>query len=144
MITLVASAARGTSGDSGPLSPAPIANPELIRGARFVLRVTAAATEATDTLDVYIQQSYDGTNFDDLVHFTQVLGNGGAKTFVGEWYRDVSPESELHAPQDAAIAVGVLQGGKIGFPLRVKWVIVDPGGGAASFTFSVTAEFDRR
>ena len=145
MTTLLASAARTASGNSGALPTTLVDNPELIRSARFLLKVTAAATEAGDTLDVYVQSSYDETNYDDVVHFTQVLGNGGAKTFIAEWQRDVSPESELHAPQDAAIAAGVIQGGKLAAPLRIKWVIVDVATfGNQSFTFSVQAEFEYR
>lgn len=145
MLTLLVSAARTTSGDSGALSPTPVPNPDLIKSARFLLDVTAAATEVGDTLDVYVQQSYDGTSFDDVAHFIQVLGNGGAKKFIAEWTRDVTPESEMHAPQDAAIAAGVIQGAKLGFPVRVKWVIVDVATlGNQSFTFSVKAEFEYR
>ena len=48
--------------------------------ATFVLNVTAAATEVDDTLDVYIDTSYDGgTTWVNVGHFTQVLGNGGVK-----------------------------------------------------------------
>ena len=145
MLTLVASAARTVSGNSGALSPTPVPNPDLIRSARFVLKLTNAATDANDTLDVYVQQSYDGTSFDDVVHFTQILGTGAdAQTFIAEWTRDVTPESEMHAAQDAAIAAGVIQGMKLGFPLRVKWVIVDPTGSNATFTFEVGAEFEYR
>lgn|SRR3990167_3460928 len=143
MLTLLASAVRVASGNSGALSPTPIPHPESLISARFVLDVTAAAAGAGDTLDVYLQQAYDGTNYDDFVHFTQVLGNGGAKTYIAEWLRGVTPESEMHAPQDAAIAAGVVQGGKLQTPLRVKWVVVDAGGGVQSFTFSVAAEFER-
>jgi len=141
MTTLVASAARTSSSDSGSLATV-VRHPELLRGARFVLDVTAAATDANDTLDVYVQQAYDGTNYDDVAHFTQVVGNGGAKVHIAEWTRSVTPESEMHAPQDAAIAAGVVQGAKLQTPLRVKWVIVDPTGSNVSFTFSVSAEFD--
>lgn len=142
MTTLLASAARTASGDSGALTP--VRHPELLKSARLVLNVTAAATAASDTLDVYVQQTYDGTNYTDAAHFTQVLGNGGAKTFIAEWQRDVTPESELRAPSDAGLAAGVLQGGKLGTSLRIKWVIVDGGGADQSFTFSVAGEFEYR
>ena len=141
MTTLVASAARTADGNSGALTPLP--HPELVRSARFVLDVTAAATEAGDTLDVYVQHTYDGTNYTDLAHFTQILGNGGAKTFMAEWFRDTSPETEHRPPQDAALAASaVLQGGQIGTSMRVKWVVVDVATTLnQSFTFSVTADF---
>ncbi len=48
-------------------------------GTLYELSVTAAAAGATDTLDVTVQGSFDGTtNWFDIVHFVQVLGNGGA------------------------------------------------------------------
>lgn len=139
--TLLASAARTASSNGGALS----LDFSRVRGALFVLTVTAAAADAADTLDVFVQHTWDGTNFDDFVHFTQVLGNGGAKTYLAQWRRDVSPESELRAPADATLAAGVLQGGPVGDDLRLKWLIVDSGDADQSFTFSVTAlfEYDR-
>lgn len=98
-----------------------------------------AATDATDTLDVYVQHSPDGgTTYDDFVHFTQVLGNGGAKKYIATWFRDMAPETEMKAPADASLAAGVLQG-PIGSTLRVKWVVVDSGNADQSFTFKVEA-----
>ena len=46
----------------------------------FLLDVTALATDVDDTLDVYIDTSYDGgTSWVNIVHFTQVLGNASAQ-----------------------------------------------------------------
>lgn len=136
--TLVASAARTESGNSGSLTP--FRADRGIKALIFLLTVSAAATESGDTLDVYVQHSPDdGTTWDDFIHFTQVLGNGGAKKFIATWYRDVTPESELKAPADAALAAGVLQG-PISQALRVKWVIVDTSTANASFTFSVSVQ----
>ncbi len=138
MLTLLASAARTASGDSGALGK-PL-HPEIIKSVSLLLDVTAAATDVDDTLNVFLQTFRNG-QWDDFVHFTEILGNGGVKKFITEWFRGVAPESEQHAPQDVALAAGVDQGGKLGTDLRVKWVVVDPGGGAASFTFSVSGEF---
>jgi len=138
MGTLLASAARTASGTAvltGDMT--------LLDAAAFLLDVTAAATEVDDTLDVYLQHSPDdGTNYDDFIHFTQILGNGGVKQIIAEWSGEQVVESEIHALADAALAAGVLQGPKSG-KWRLKWVIVNPGGGAASFTFSVSM-FGRR
>lgn len=139
MLTLLASAARTADGNSGALGKPP--HPEQIKHARFILDVIAAATDAGDTLDVYIQKLYDGTNWDDFVHFTQVLGNGGAKEYIAEWHRDDAVDDEEHVPQDAALAAGIMQGGHLGTDLRVKWAIVDSGDADQSFTFSVGGEF---
>jgi len=139
MTTLLASAARTASGVS--VFPTALAD-DIVAGI-FQLDVTAAATDVGDTLDVYIQHSLDGTNYDDFIKFTQVLGNGGAKTFLARWNSiGAAPESELGAPQDAAMSAGVLQQ-PIGRTLRVKWVIVDAGTDDASFTFSVDAVLAR-
>lgn len=137
MVTILASAVRTVSG-SGVVSTLP--HPERAKALKFILDVTAAATAGGDTLDVYIQHTYDGTNYTDLVHFTQVLGNGGVKVFIAEWTREVTPETELRAPTDATLAAGVLQGGVIGSTLRVKWVIA---GATQSFTFNVKADVQR-
>lgn len=140
MPTIVTSAARTTSSDSGtlPLS-AYIRDASKIKSAVLLLTVSAAATAAGDLLDVYVQQSPDGgTTWDDFIHFTQVLGNGGAKKFVATWSSLITPESELHAPADASLAAGVLQG-PVSPVWRVKWVITSAS--APSFTFKVDAQF---
>lgn len=142
MTTLLASSARTTSGTLDLASVLP--HPEQIQSALFGLVVSAAATDVGDLLDVYVQHSVDGgVTYDDFVHFTQVLGNGGAKKYLATWRRDASPESELHAPGDAALAAGVLQG-PTGPIWRLKWVIVDASTLNVSFTFAVTAQVERR
>lgn len=136
LFNLVASAARTASDNSGTLTPF-ASKVGKLKAAIFQLTVSAAATESSDTLDVYVQHTPDGgTTWDDFIHFTQVLGNGGAKKFIATWMRDVIPESEIKIPADAALAVGILQG-PIAPLLRVKWVIVDAGTDNASFTFSL-------
>ena len=141
MLTLLASAARTASGDSGALGK-PL-HPELIEAASFIIDVTAAADDVDDTLNVFIQSFKHGI-WEDLVHFTEVLGNGGAVKEITEWARDVAVDAEILAPQDAALAEGVKQGGILGTDLRIKWVVVDPTGADATFTFSVSMEAVRR
>lgn len=135
MVILQASGAQTVSGNSGALPAA--SHFEAIEGGILVLDVTSAGSVAGDTLDVYVQHSWDdGTSFDDFVHFTQVLGNGGAKKFLAYWLiYGGSPTTPLKAPQDGALAVGVQQG-PVGNIWRVKWTIVN-GGGTHAFTFSV-------
>jgi hypothetical protein len=135
MITLLESAAR-TASDVAAVSG--INRLSSLKAAVFYLGVSAAATESGDTLDVYIQHSPDaGTTWDDFVHFTQVLGNGGAKQFIATWTRDIAPTSALKPPADASLTAGVQQG-PVSPLWRVKWVIVDASADNASFTFSVT------
>lgn len=137
---LLASAARtATAGTAGTA----VTGLGSYKTATIFLDVTAAATEVDDTLNVRIQYSPDGgTTWDDLASFTQVLGNGGAKQFVYHHVNDMAPTNAMHAVNAATLAAGSVQNGvNFGDRLRVHWVIVDPGAGAVSFTFSVKAHF---
>lgn len=136
MNALVPSGVQTASGNSGSLT----GHFEVLEAAVFILDVTAAGSLAGDTLDVYIQHSWDeGVSFDDFVHFAQILGNGGAKKRLAFWVLyGGSPSTPEKAPQDAALAAGVQQG-PISPNWRVKWVIVN-GGGTHSFTFSVNVQ----
>jgi len=132
---ILASAARTASG----VSQLPGLFDDILAGL-FLLTVSAAATEAGDTLDVYIQSSADGgTTWNDFIHFTQVLGNGGAKKFLATWQPLAAAETELAAPGDAALAAGVVHNIQ-GSVWRVKWVIADSGNANQSFTFKVDAD----
>lgn len=99
----------------------------------FLLDVTNASSLVGHTLDVYLQSSVDGSTWDDFAHFTQVLGNGGAKKYLARWQGLIAPTTAQAAPQDAALAAGVTAG-PIAVLWRVKWV--QAGG---SFDFSVKA-----
>ncbi len=137
MISLLPSAAR-TASNVAALS---IPNLRTVKAAVLLLDVTAAAQLVGDTLDVYLQGSVDGSAWNDILHFTQVLGNGGAKKFEARWFRDMAPETEQGAPQDKAMAAGVLQGPQATSNWRLAWVIA--GGANKSFTFSVSADLIR-
>lgn len=101
----------------------------------FQLDVTAAATDAGDTLDVTVQTTIDGTNWVDIHHFTQVLGNGGAKRYYGKVVFDAAlTEFENGAALAAAAGRSIF-----GSQYRVKYVVVNTSTEDASFTFSVTA-----
>lgn len=98
------------------------------------LAVTAAATDVGDTLDVFVQTTVDGTNWTDIYHFTQILGNGGAKRYLGKLIWDAAlTEFENGASLAAA-------GGRaiIGDQYRVRYAQVDANSNG-TFTFSVTA-----
>lgn len=136
-LTLLASAARTASN----VAVLAIPNLQTIRGGVFLLNVSEAALLVDDTLDVYLQGSVDGINYNDFIHFTQVLGNGGAKVYEAKWLLDIAPETELGAPSDKAMGAGVLQGPQAISYWRLAWVIV--GGSSKSFTFSVAADLLR-
>ena len=137
--TLLASAARTASGQD-----VLVGSFEDVMGGVFYLDVTVAAAAAGDTLDVYVQSAVNTSGgWNDFIHFTQVLGNGGAKQFIATWSPQAASETDVIAPQNGAIAVGVVQNIQA-FTWKVKWVIVDSGAGTQSFTFSLSAELHRR
>jgi hypothetical protein len=133
MKTLATLSARTASGNGSA-----IALERGLTGLTFLLQVTEAADEAGDTLDVYLQDSIDGQNWDDLVHFITALGNGGAKTFLARQACLISPSSALGEKKDASLGAGVRQG-PVGSQVRAKWVIAQSGDVPAdgSFKFSV-------
>ena len=103
------------------------------------LDVTAAATDVGDTLDVYVDMSIDGgTKWNNLLHFTQVLGNGGAKTFVAVIKNDNPGASAVFATTADAAAGATRQIG-FGDRLRFRSTLVDAGTQNASFTYSLKA-----
>jgi hypothetical protein len=127
------SGAQNASGTSAVFT----SHTEVLTAAIYVLDVTAAGSLVGDTLNVYVQHSWDdGTSWDDFVSYTQVLGNGGAKKFLAFWaLYGTAPSTPIKAPQDGALTAGTVQQGPVGNQLRVKWVIA--GGGTHTFTFSV-------
>lgn len=107
------------------------------KGIAVVLDVSAAATLAGDTLDVYVQQKIGG-NWDDIMHFTQVLGNGGAKNEIGIISFVEAVTANFHNPGDASMGAASVRKGPITGTVRTKYVIA--GGANKSFTFSVNME----
>lgn len=130
--TLVASAARTAAAPGSPSTAIRLPFPP--SAIAFVLDLTAAAADVGDTLDVFVQTKLDGTNWVDVVHFTQILGNGGAKRYIAKIAAgDALTEFENGTSLGAAAVRNLL-----GDEWRVRWAIVD-GDANASFTFSVTA-----
>lgn len=109
------------------------------RQLNVTLDVTAAATDATDTLDVYIDTSFDGgASFINIGHFTQVLGNGGAKKFVMSFLAAPVASSNLAVFSTDQTAGNALQIG-FGDRIRVRSVVVDASTQNVSFTYSIKA-----
>lgn len=132
-VTLLASAARTASGNGSAVRL--LEGMERVRAVAFVLDVTAAATDAGDTLDVAVQVKLDGSNWLPVVSFAQVLGNGGAKRYVE---KVVAGAAESGFEYSAALAAGSTRN-LLGLETRVAWAIVDSGDADQSFTFSVSA-----
>lgn len=126
---LVASAARTADGNGDP-----VRLPQADAYA-FVFDQTNAASAVDDTLDVFVQALLDGTNWVDVVHFTQKLGNGtDAQRHVAKICSQLATAEFEVASALAAAGVRNL----IGDAWRARWAIVT-GAGTHSFTFSVTA-----
>lgn len=136
-VELLASAARtATAGTNG----AAVVVGAGFGQAEFLLTLTNAADDVDDTLDVYIDCSLDdGATWVNIVHFTQILGNGAdAQKFVAICPRAGSPD-EISVTSD--VGAGATPRNFIGDRVRVRYVIVDPTGADATFTFSVVAAF---
>ena len=129
-LALLASAARTAAtgeGDSTRLA-------YQVNGFAFTLDVTVDESTAADKLNVYVQTKLDGTNWTDVVHFTEHLGNAGAKRYITKIVAQIAQaEFEVGTPLGAA---GIRN--LFGDEWRVRWAITN-GSQSASFTFSVTA-----
>src|SRR5579884_1843729 len=105
----------------------------------FVLDITSANAAVGDTLDVKIQTMLDGPHgatWTDVIHFTQALGNGGAKRFFAKL---VCPVAEaMYEDHSNGLAAGSIKN-HFGDLWRVTYTIVDGGAHGQSFTFSVSA-----
>jgi hypothetical protein len=133
VMTLFASAARGASAGTNGADVATYG--ERARYI-FVLDITAAATDVTDTLDVYVDVlNPDLTTYTNAIHFTQALGTGGVKRFHAVLDATNPGTSVIDATSDAA--AGAVRPGLFGQAFRGRYVEVDPGAGVSSFTFSL-------
>lgn len=133
--TLESSAARTATDADGTTASGTLPGVGDASTIEFELDVTVAATAVDDTLDVFIQTTIDGTNWIDVVSFTQVLGNGGAKRYVAKITKS-EPQAMFEA--SAALAAGSVRN-ILGKRYRARWAITDAGADDASFTFSITA-----
>ena len=107
-----------------------------VNGVVVTLDVTAAATEVGDLLDVYVQTKADGTNWLDVCHFTQVLGNGGAKRYVDK----IHATGAVTAFETGSALGAAAQRDIMGKQWRCRWTVTDAGADNASWTFSVYAQ----
>jgi hypothetical protein len=136
--TLAALAAR-TAGGAG----AELAGLGEWDRASVVLDVTAAGTEYGDTLNVYVQSSFDGATWYDVAAFEQVHGNEGAQRYL----KRLSSVGGTPVPDAMPMKDGGLLAGTT-FPcfspdrLRVKWVIGDAGTDDAAFTFGAVVHLE--
>lgn len=131
-VTLQASTTENGTDEGGASHPMPDAPSGMV----FILDVTAAATAAGDKLDVFVQTlptSVLTDDFVDIVHFTQVAGNGGAKRYIAKVTGAVNT-AEFET--GAALGAGAVRN-LLGNRYLVRWVVTDVD--TPNFTFSVVA-----
>ena len=137
--TLRASAAVATTAEASNTSSS-ISGVGGFGQAMILLDLTAAATEAGDTLDVYIDTTPDGTNWVNVIHFAQMLGNGGAKQFWAVLDRGTAGTATFVSATDAAVSV--VRPAMFCDQLRVRYTTVDAATtGNLGFVFSVKGFF---
>lgn len=101
--------------------------------------VTALATETGDTLDVYVDVSFDNENWINAIHFTQVVGDGSASTEIAKLTNEAlnDPDAVLAVTSDAS--AGVVRNLGVWPYMRSRSSITDATTDNASFTYSVKA-----
>ena len=129
--TLAANAAR-TAGANG----AAVAGFGRFRRLIMLLSITASATDAGDTLDVYVDGSLDGSStWFNVAHFPQQAGNGAAVMHVAVLDPSDPGTATFNVTSDAA--AGAVRPAVYAPYLRARWAVVDSGDGNSSHTFSV-------
>lgn len=114
-------------------SIASTANPQGVhRGCQFILKVNGSITGTSPTLDVFIQDSIDGSVWDDRVHFAQLIS-----TSTGSFVAAINVGSFVpRATTDATLAAGTIADGQLAPFLRAKFVV---SGTSPSFPIQVLA-----
>lgn len=100
------------------------------------LDVTNAGADSGDKLDVYVDVSPDGgTTWANAIHFTQVLGNGGAIKMIAT-INGSSAAAVVNVTSDQSSGVAV----DVGFfdTIRYRGAITDTGSNS-TFTYSLHA-----
>jgi len=130
---LLASAARGaTAGTNGTAFPI-----STRIAFALLLTFTNKADDVDDTCNVYIDMLVGVSTWVNVVHFTQVLGNAADASAE---YASLMPSADVVTLDVSTNAgSGVIRPHVFGSEIRVRWVIVDPTGADASFTFGVQA-----
>jgi len=108
------------------------------RRAVVLLDITASATDAADTLDVYVDVlGPDGATWLNAIHFAQQAGNGASKKEYAVLDASTPGTAIVVATSDAAASA--VRPTLFGPQLRARWAIADSGDGNQSHTFAVTA-----
>jgi hypothetical protein len=131
LVLLPSAAHTATAGATGAAFPVPTRVLFAI-----LLEFTNKADDVDDTCDVYIDMLI-GATWINAIHFTRVLGNAAD---ASKEYALLMPSAQM-APITATsdAGSGVIRPEVIGSQIRVRYIIVDPSGADATFTFAVTA-----
>jgi hypothetical protein len=108
--------------------------------ALILLDITASATDAGDTLDVYVDVSFDNSTWLNAVHFTQQAGNGSAAkeiAFLDASADPTDPDAVKVVTSDAGAAV--VRPEMTGMWIRCRSTVVRLTGTDEAHTFSVVA-----
>jgi len=100
---------------------------------------SSSSLDVPDTLDVFVQTTLDGTNWVDIVHFTQITGETAKRHYA----KVVSSEPQAMFEAGAALNAGSVRH-LLGLQYRVRWEIVDgaPGMPDLAFEFKVNGSFN--
>jgi len=111
--------------------------------AMFLLEVTAAAAAGGDTLDVFVQTTFDpapqaSSVWIDIVHFAQIIGTATPpKRYID---KVIANQAQAEFENGSALAASGVRH-IFGDAYRVKVTVVDGGAHGQSFTFSVTSNW---
>ena len=104
-----------------------------------ILDITNSGTDAGDTLDVFVDVSFDEVTWFNAIHFTQQAGNGSAVKELAALFPGTPDASDPHAVKvitgdAAAAAVRPQLGGPF---VRARSTVVRLTGTDETHTFSV-------
>jgi len=105
----------------------------------FLINVTAAGT-ATGTVNIYIQDSWDGgTTWDDMVSSVQLtLGTTtGTQRFAIQG-RIATSITQGTAVSNAALAAGTVRSGPFGERIRIREKVAGTSGSPVGATYTIT------
>jgi len=132
--TLFASAARATA-VANSAGTAVQFNGERQKFA-LLLDHTASGAVAGDTLDVYVDFSFDNVTWFNAVHFTQLAGDAAAnKEFA---FLDSANPGTATISVTSNAASGAVRPAIFGAYIRGRYTLVDAGAHGQTMTFSLT------
>lgn len=104
----------------------------------FVLDATAHAG-TSPTLDVKIQTSVDGINWDDIGAFAQLAASDTRRyMYINCMVVSASPE---HLEADGTLAAATVRQGPVGQMIRAKYVIGGSAGQSVTFSLKGFAHY---